>query len=82
MNEFECLKCGGELEFDDCLDEEFDGFRYRRVVYGHCEDCGTSHSWVEVYKFLENEELRIDEEQCQEVKLHKLYLYFLCGITP
>lgn len=62
MNEFECLKCGGALEFDDVLDEEFDGLRYRRVVYGHCEDCGTSHSWVEVYKFLENEELRIDEE--------------------
>lgn len=63
MYELKCLKCGGKIEFEDCFDEEeLDDSKFRRMVYGYCEDCGTGHSWVEVYKFLKNEELQIDEE--------------------
>ena len=61
MNALECLKCGGELVFRDCIDEELDISKFRRAIYGYCTDCGTGHSWVEVYTFLKNEELRIDE---------------------
>lgn len=62
MKGLKCLKCGGKIEFKEWVDEEVDGGSFRQISYGLCEDCGTGHSWVDVYTFSHHEELQIEEE--------------------
>ena len=59
--ELKCKKCGGKLESDECFDTEWFGGEVYSIILGHCEKCGTDHSWHEVYKFSHYEELQMDE---------------------
>lgn len=61
MKEIKCLKCGGELIIDDCLEEEFGFPDVYRILYGHCAECGAEHDWNEVYKFSHYDKLRVDD---------------------
>lgn len=44
-----CEGCDTYLEVDDCLDSECDGFVSTYKYVGHCPNCGTNYSWVEIY---------------------------------
>ena len=55
-----CLVCGGELEFDDCLDIEPDGDIVLMHYIGHCSKCGQDHRWTDVYQFECTKDLKLD----------------------
>lgn len=59
-NKLVCLKCGGEIEYDDCYNYDCDDDWVERFYAGHCMDCGTDHQWSELYKFESIENLRIE----------------------
>ena len=65
MTEPKCLKCGGMIEYDDCLDTEH-GMGDEDVIIclyvGHCIECNTDYSWKEEYKFDKIKELLIEGE--------------------
>lgn len=56
-----CLKCGCELELDDCYDTEFNGDTVLTHNIGYCPNCGTDHQWEEVYKFEKFQKVEIDQ---------------------
>ncbi len=56
----ECLKCGCELELDDCVDTEFYGNTAITHNLGSCPNCGTLYQWEKVYKFEKFQDLRIE----------------------
>lgn len=56
-----CLKCGTELELDDCYDTEFNGDTVLTHNIGHCPNCNTNHQWEEVYKFEKFQNVEIDQ---------------------
>ena len=60
MEDVLCLKCGGELEVDDCLDTDFNGSEMHAFIVGHCCECGAEHQWTENYKFSNYSNLVVD----------------------
>ena len=66
MKELKCLKCGGEIEYDDCYDVECDNEYVERFYCGHCIKCDTDHLWSELYKFESIEKLRIESDEEKE----------------
>ena len=49
--DIECPVCGGEVDYDDLRDSEFDGCHYNAVWNGKCTCCGSRVVWTEVYTF-------------------------------
>ena len=62
MIEPKCLKCGGEIEYCDCYDTEYDGETVVRHYNGYCMKCNTDHLWSEIYRFEQIEKLRIERD--------------------
>ena len=65
MIEPKCLKCGGMIEYDDCLDMEHCGDNDDTIVccyVGHCIECEQNHSWIEEYKYTSRRNLQIEGE--------------------
>lgn len=59
MDELKCLKCNGEIEYDDCYDTECDCNYVIRSYTGHCIECGEKFLWEELYEFKKINDLRI-----------------------
>ena len=50
-----CLKCGdigNNLQADDIIEEEYNGYEFTSVVVGHCLNCGERYMWEEVYTYV------------------------------
>lgn len=58
-NKLKCPKCGRTNLFqDDCYETiHEEGNTYKKLICGHCEDCGIDLQWVEVYKFVGYEDM-------------------------
>ena len=50
-DELKCLACGSYLDYDDKIDDEFDGSFYNSLWEGHCPECDKRYRWKEIYKF-------------------------------
>lgn len=50
-DELKCLACGSYLDYDDKIDDEFDGSFYSSLWEGHCPECDRKYRWKEIYKF-------------------------------
>lgn len=56
MAEPHCPKCGGLIEYDDCIDTEHD-MEYDDIFVctytGHCTNprCNAQYTWVEDYEY-------------------------------
>lgn len=66
MTEPKCLKCGDDIEYDDCYDIEYDGDWVERFYTGHCVKCNTDHLWSELYEFKSIEKLRIENDDTKD----------------
>ena len=54
MEKLKCKKCGGAIQYDDCLDIEHGGSYDDTVICtynGYCHKCGTQYTWIEEYKY-------------------------------
>ena len=59
-----CKKCGGTIQYEDCLDMEHDWDYDKTVVCvysGSCHKCKTKYTWIEDYKFDHRRDLEIVE---------------------
>ena len=53
LREPRCPKCGSfYVEYDDCIDTEFDRDYIAQFIVGHCIECETELQWVENYRFV------------------------------
>ena len=50
-DELKCPDCGFYPDYDDKIDDEFDGSFYNSFWEGHCPECGKKFRWKEIYIF-------------------------------
>ena len=50
-DELKCLDCDSYIDYDDKIDDEFDGSFYNSLWEGHCPECDKRYRWKEIYKF-------------------------------
>lgn len=60
-DELKCPDCDFYLDYDDKLDDGFDGSFYSSLCEGHCPECGKKFRWKEIYKFDRIEEFEEEE---------------------
>lgn len=60
--ELKCLKCGGRIIEDDCYYSIAINTKVFREKVGHCDWCGTNHSWTDVYEYVSMEDFKIEGE--------------------
>lgn len=51
MNEIKCFDCDCYLDYDEMVDEVFDGCFSTSTWIGSCPECGKKYKWKEHYKF-------------------------------
>lgn len=51
IDEFKCRKCGGDIIYDDLLNEDYAESKIYADWSGNCKDCGKMYIWREVYTF-------------------------------
>lgn len=59
-----CPYCDTELEYDDLVDNNYDGSRHESIWEGHCPVCGKIFTWVEIYLF--DRIANFEEEEMEE----------------
>ena len=60
-----CEKCGGAIQYEDCLDMEHDGDYDDTIICsysGYCHKCKTKYTWVEEYKYHHRRNLEITND--------------------
>lgn len=55
-DELKCPICDSYIDYDDKIDDEFDGSFYNSLWEGHCPECDKRYRWKEIYKLI-----RIDD---------------------
>lgn len=60
MTTLKCPNCGGEIEYVEELDYEFDIDSAEFKETGHCPKCGKEYHWYCIYKFSHYEDLTED----------------------
>ena len=58
----ECPTCGGEVVYDELIDDDFDGSSCNATWSGRCTCCGSKVVWTEVYTFSYVERVEVEEE--------------------
>ena len=60
--ELKCEKCGGAIQYGDCLDMEHGGDYDDTIICtydGYCHKCKTEYTWIEEYKYHHRRNLEI-----------------------
>ena len=52
-----CPNCSEELMEDECYDTDFGSDYIRNFISGHCPECEKEFQWIEIYEFIEAEEI-------------------------
>ncbi len=53
-----CPYCKVQLDYDEKIDECFDGEYYHSTWRGNCPTCRRDFQWNEIYLFLHDEEIK------------------------
>jgi hypothetical protein len=53
--ELKCLKCGGKIVEDDCIETTRMETKIIAEKVGHCVECGTDHLWTDFYDYIATE---------------------------